>query len=167
MTNCGMTQIDVSDLLDTEVDWEEGRIIRKRSKERNSENVPVVNYKLWPLTFKLLQKHRSGKERVLLTESGKPYVRKELVNGKTSKADGFASNFVHLKKRLKLKLPLKELRKLSATRLEEHKEYGRFGSYFLGHSPRTVKDKHYAAPSQALFDEAVAWLGEQLGVLEQ
>jgi hypothetical protein len=91
-----MTQGDASDLLDSEVDWVEGRVIRRRSKTAGNENVPTANYKLWPLTFRLLQQHRSGQERVLLTKSSQPYLRKELRNGKLVKADGFASNFVHL-----------------------------------------------------------------------
>jgi hypothetical protein len=75
----------------------------------------------------------------------------------------FSLNWVHVKKRLKLKRSLKELRKLGATLLDGHPTYGRFASLFLGHSPRTVKDRHYAAPSQNLFDVGVAWLGRQLG----
>ena len=35
---------------------------------------------------------------------------------------------------------------------------------FLGNSPRSIKDRHYSDPSQALFDEAVKWLGEQYGI---
>jgi integrase len=164
MANTGATQQDISDLLDAEVDWAAGRVIRKRSKTADRENVPVVNYKLWPATFELLQKYRSGQERVLLTESGEPYVRTRLNDqGKLVKADGFASNFVHLKKRLKLDRPLKELRKLGASLLGSHKDYGRLASYFLGHSPRTVADRHYVTPPQELFDEAVTWLGKQLG----
>ena len=163
MANCGMTQGDISDLLDTEVDWTIGRIIRQRSKTAGFDNVPTVNYKLWPLTFTLLKKYRSGTERVLLTESGKPYVRKELVDGKLVKADGFASNFVHLKRRLKFDRSLKQLRKLGATLLDGHKEYGRYAVYFLGQSARSVKDRHYTIPSQDLFDQAVTWLGQQLG----
>jgi integrase len=168
MANCGMTQGDVSDLLDDEVDWVAGRVIRKRSKTASCDNVPTVNYLLWPLTVTLLKQHRSGGERVLLTESGKPYVRKELVNGRLVKADGFASSYAHLKRRIRQTMPgfkrsLKQLRKLGATLLESHKDYGRFKSYFLGHSPRTMADRHYAAPSQELFDAAVGWLGQQLG----
>jgi hypothetical protein len=56
MGNCGMTQQDVSDLKDTEVDWTGGRIIRQRSKTAGNENVPTVQYLLWPSTFALLQK---------------------------------------------------------------------------------------------------------------
>src|SRR5262249_44415409 len=111
----------------------------------------------------LLRQYRSGAERVLLTESGRPFVRKELVNGKLVKADNIASNYAHLKRRLKFRKPLKWLRKTSATLLESHPVYGRLTSLFLGHSPRSIKDKHYAEPPQELLDEAVTWLGQQLG----
>src|SRR5205814_2010869 len=102
MANCGMTQKDVSDLQDNEVDWTAGRITRQRSKTAGKVNVPTVQYTLWPMTYQLLQRYRSGQATVLLTETGLPYLRKELRNGKLVKADGFASNFVHLKRRLKL-----------------------------------------------------------------
>src|SRR5262249_40534190 len=148
---------------DTEVDWAAGRITRKRSKTGEWDNVPVVCYKLWPLTFDLLRQYRSGTERVLLTESGRPFVRKELVAGKLVKADNIASNYNQVKKRLKFRKPLKQLRKSAATLLESHPTYGRFTSHFLGHAPASVKERHYAAPSQDLFDEAVTWLGQQLG----
>jgi integrase len=163
MANCGMTQGDVSDLQDKEVDWEEGRIIRQRSKTAGHEQVPTVNYLLWPSIFDLLQKYRSGSSTVLLTESRLPYVRKELVSGRLVKADTIASNWVHLKRRLDFHRPLKQLRKLGATLLEGHPTYGRLVGHFLGHSPRSVAQKHYASPSQELFDEAVTWLGQQLG----
>jgi hypothetical protein len=163
-----MTQVDVSELRDNEVDWTAGRITRKRSKTATCENVPEVCYQLWRSTFALLKQYRSGSDRVLLTESGKPFIRKELVDGKLTKADGIASNFAHLRRKLRkcqpgFKRSLKQLRKLGASLLESHHEYGRYVSYFLGHSPRTVKDRHYAVPSQELFDDAVAWLGQQLG----
>jgi integrase len=169
MANCGMTQEDVSDLLDTEVDWSAGYVTRKRSKTAAHDNVPLVRYKLWPRTFDLLKQYRSGQDRVLLTEAGEPFVRTRLRDdGKLSKADGFASNYVHLKRKLQktrpgFDRPLKGLRKLGATLLGSHPEYGRFQSYFLGHSPRTVADRHYVVPPQGLFDKAVLWLGRQVG----
>jgi integrase len=165
MMNCGMTQVDVSDLLDGEVDWRAGTITRKRSKTAQHENVPVVTYRLWGPTFELLKKYRSGADHVLLTESGRQFVRKELVNGRLVKADNIASNYTHLKRRLKFRKPLKWLRKTAATLLESHPVYGRLTSLFLGHAPQTIKDRHYAAPSQELFDEAVLWLGRQLGLV--
>jgi integrase len=173
MANAGMTQEDISELRDSEVDWTAGRITRKRTKTAAHDNVPLVCYKLWPITFKLLKEYRSGRDRVLLTEQGEPYVRTKLrEDGKLSKADGFASNYVHLKTKLNKTMPgfnrpLKELRKLGASLLESHEVYGRFHSYFLGHSPRTVADRHYVVPSQELFDQAVLWLGRQLGLVKR
>jgi hypothetical protein len=128
------------------------------------DNVPVVCYQLWPLTLGLLRQYRRGTGRVLLTESGRPFVRKELVGAKLVKADNIASNYAHLKRRLRFHKPLKQLRKSAATLLESHPTYGRFTSHFLGHAPAGVKERHYAAPAQELFDEAVTWLGRQLGL---
>jgi integrase len=164
MANCGMTQVDVSDLAADEVNWKRGTITRRRSKTKHNENVPVVTYRLWPLTWQLLKQHRSGTERVLLTESGKPYVRNELVNGKLRKADGFKSNYAHVQRRLKFSKPMKLLRKTAATLLGSHPVYGRLVPHFLGHSPRGMAEKHYVAPPEKLFDEAVRWLGRQLGL---
>jgi integrase len=164
MANTGMTQQDVSDLLDSEVDWSAGRVRRKRSKTRGDANVPEVEYLLWPVTFALLKQYRSGQNRVLLTEKGEPFVRTKLNDkGKLVKADGFASNYAHVQRRMGLSRPLKQLRKLGASLLASHEVYGRLVSYFLGHSPRTVADRHYTVPPQALLDEAVTWLGRQLG----
>jgi integrase len=169
MANTGATQADVSELRDDEVDWEAGRIIRKRTKTRDQANVPVVNYLLWPSTFALLKQHRSGQDRVLLTDSGKPYVRVTLKeNGTRCKADGFAACFDDLKKK-KLpgfNRPLKELRKTSASLLETKPEYRGFSTLFLGHSPRSIADRHYVRPPQDLFDQAVLWLGRQLDQVE-
>lgn len=168
MANCGMNQIDISDLKQSEVDWQGGRITRKRSKVEDSADAPVVNWKLWPITFDLLKKHRSSDPHyALLTETGKPWVRKHLreSDGKLSKADGIASCYAHLKEKTKIKAPLKLIRKTSASLIESHKEYGRYKSHFLGHSPRSIADKHYAAPSVPLFDEIVNWLGQQYGFI--
>ena len=59
----------------------------------------------------------------------------------------------------------KVFRKTSATRLKGSKDYRDLRHYFLGHSARTVADRHYAAESQALLAEAVAWLGRQYGLV--
>jgi integrase len=165
MANCGMLQTDISELRQSEVDWAAGRIIRKRSKTKDAEDVPTVNYKLWPITFQLLQRYRSADpEFVLLTESGNRWVGKAmLVSGKLKKADNIASCYVHLKKKTGIRKALKLIRKTSASKIEGHKEYGRYKTHFLGHSPRTVADRHYAAPSVELFDEIIGWLGRQYG----
>ena len=165
MVNCGMLQTDISNLRQDEVDWREGRIERKRSKTEQHEDVPVVNYKLWPLTFELLKKYRSqDPEIVLLTVRGNRWVSKRLTEeGKLIKADNLLACYAWLKKKTGIRKPLKQLRKTSATLIESQKEYGRYKSHFLGHSPRTLADRHYAAPSQELFDEIIDWLGKQYG----
>lgn len=176
MLNCGMTQKDISDLRDDEVNWRDGRIIRKRSKTVDKDGVPVVNYKLWPATFALLKEHRSGQDRVLLTKSNRPWVRKELINGRVVQCDSLAEVYRRFAVHFGPVKPMKHLRKTSATLLENHvvtlpsgevvNPYSGCVTLFLGHSPRSIAAKHYAAPPQALFDAAVQWLGEQLGVAD-
>ncbi|QDU62384.1 hypothetical protein Pan216_32510 [Planctomycetes bacterium Pan216] len=56
----------------------------------------------------------------------------------------------------------KLLRKTSATLIDN--EFPGLGDVFLGHSPRSIKERHYVQPSQEKFDEAIAWLGERLGI---
>lgn len=53
--NCGMTQKDVADIRKSEVDFDAGRIIRKRSKTEKFKSVPTVNYLLWPETLRLMK----------------------------------------------------------------------------------------------------------------
>jgi hypothetical protein len=58
-------------------------------------------------------------------------------------------------------IPLKAFRSISATKLESHPVYGRTVSLFLGHSPRGVAERHYAAAPEALLHEGLAWLRTQ------
>jgi integrase len=169
MANCGMTQIDISDLRQEDVDWRDGRIIRKRSKTAHEKNVPTVNYKLWPITWELLQHYRQPEgERVLLTESGKPWVRDWIGDdGKRKKTDSIKSNYVHVQRRLRFTKSMKLIRKTSATLIDRHETYGRLNDFFLGHAPRSVSEQNYnnrEGPFE-LFDQAIAWLGQQYGYL--
>jgi hypothetical protein len=101
--------------------------------------------------------HREG-SHALLTESGKPWVRKEIVNGKISKSDNIKSLYAHLG----IKTPLKMLRKTGATMIKN--EFGReVADHWLGHGPKNVSDRSYFAKDQAKLDEAIAWLGRQYG----
>ena len=100
--NTSMTQKDIADLDCSEVDWEQGRIIRKRSKTRSSEQVPLVNYKLWPETMVLLKKHRSRNSagRVLLNARGEPLWQEQIdANGKYKKQDNVRNAFGRLRKK--------------------------------------------------------------------
>jgi len=171
MLNIGATQKDISDLRPDEVDWTKGRIVRKRSKTRNSGGVPTIEYPLWSETFDLLRKYgeREG-ERVLRNEDGKPLKVEELRGGKVTKIDNIAVAYhwfctkLKTKGLLKAKKPLKLLRKTSPTLLQKNPAYAHCAAHFLGHAPRSVADKHYVAIDQATFDKAVLWLGEEYGV---
>lgn len=162
MLNCGMTQKDVADMQQSEVDWRNGIVTRKRSKTSLQKSVPTVAYKLWPETFQLLKSNRSkDKSLVLTNENGGPLKIQELVNGKVRKVDNVKSAFNRLRSKTGIRGPLKALRKTAATKLGSHTEYGKYAQYFLGHAPATVADTHYVKPDQEQFDAALDWLGQQ------
>lgn len=172
MLNCGMTQKDVSDLLQSEVDWEKGIITRKRSKTSDIANVPVVRYRLWKETFALLREHRSNHpELALLTLKGNPWVLATVrEDSSVWTVDNIATNFRNYSAKnsftnsLGGKVSLKQLRKTGASMLDNHPTYGRYTAYFLGHAPRSIADRHYVQPSQDQFDLAIRWLGDQFGI---
>jgi hypothetical protein len=84
-------------------------------------------------------------------------------NGKFAKNDNIKSIFVHLMRKTKIHKPIKLFRKAAAPMLETHESHSRLVGLFLGHAPSTMKDRHYATPSQARFDAALDWLGAQYG----
>jgi integrase len=150
--NCGMTQVDISDLRHDELDWDSGRLRRKRSKTSHHKQVPEVEYQLWPETFELLKRLRSSDpDRVLVTKSGRPWVDR-----KTRNTDSVRTEF----DKLDARLPFKHLRKTSATTLGGHPEFRAYAQYFLGYAPDTVADTHYVRPSRERFDLALIWLRE-------
>jgi integrase len=172
MGNTGLTQGDASDLKDSEVDWEGGYIVRKRSKEKRVKNAPVVRYKLWPSTFALLKQNRSGGPRVIVTVHGTPYVTEKLKDGKRHRKDSFWAAFRFVTARVRKTIPgfsgsPKGVRKLTASLLEEHPAFGKYVQHFLGHAPSSTATRYYVKPSQEQFDEAVLWLGKKLGQIAE
>ena len=164
MLNCGMTQKDISDLHVSEVDWDQGRIIRRRSKTEDCENVPIVNYLLWPETFRLLKQERAkrSKDRVLVNANGSPLCfEKFSENGTYRKTDNIKNAFDRLRKPLKILKPLKSLKKTSASLLRDSAQFSSLEHLFLGHAPMTMADRHYARVPQRLLDQAIEWLGRQ------
>jgi hypothetical protein len=165
--NCGMYQMDVAELEDWEVDLAAGSITRPRSKTPDG---PTVTYKLWPETLDLLRKHRAspkvkgkrGGNLWLLTDDGQPLVKYWLEDGKFRRYDVIQSAWSRLKEHTGTKKAFKLLRKTSATKLAEHPSYKFYVEHFLGHSPRSVADKHYRRPSDKEFFEACDWLRGQL-----
>ena len=125
-----------------------------------------MKYKLWSETLELLKKFRAktavpndrGQNRVLLTEDGKPLVNLWLENGKMRRYDCIQSAFSRLFEKVKMKRPIKLLRKTSASELASHPVYGAYVQYFLAHSPRGVTDRHYIKPDDAQFFMALDWL---------
>jgi len=159
--NTGMTQQDIADLRQEEVDWSEGRITRKRSKTKGHDNVPTVSYPLWPQTFKLLRKYRSDDPGLaLLNKDGRP-LKRETIEGKYNKKDNIGNSYRRVAEKLSISKPFKLIRKTGASKLEEHEVYRGFVRLYLGHAPQTVAERHYAIPSSGLFDKAILWLGEQ------
>ena len=179
MLNCGMTQKDarhatllqqlIADLLPTQVDWDVGRITRRRSKTDSSSRTftPEVSYVLWPETLRLLRQERSGpgSERVLLNEQGEPLWEERVEeDGSYKKTDNIRQAFERLKGKTKIRKPLKSLKKTSASLLRNNEKYASLESLFLGHAPRSMSDRHYTAVPQTLLDAAISWLGDEYGL---
>lgn len=159
--NTGMLQKDMSDLKHSEVTLGKmSTIRRRRSKTNDEQNVPIVTYRLWARTAKLLkQEMTTDGELVLLNADGKPLVSDEIkANGKRKKLDCVDSTWDRLRKKTGKPFPFKMLRKFAASVLASHAEYGRYAQYFLGHAPDTTADRNYVVPSDAQFAKALTWL---------
>lgn len=172
--NIGAYSVDIAHLDAKEVNWQEGaeRICRKRTKTGSANKVPTVDYKLWPVTAKLLQRLATSKESgfVLLNANGKQLWTRMLTEDRRLRStDNVRNDWMRLVDKLErvgLRQPndprsFKELRKTVATMLRSDPRYATCYSHFLGHAPSSVADQHYAAPPQVLLDEGIDWLGEQ------
>lgn len=180
MLNCGMYQSDISDLHPSEVTLGRNpRITRKRSKTGDvSKDVPEVSYPLWKPTAVLLHEHQGADpKRILTNASGEPLRIDHIEDGKLRRLDAIRSavrrtytkvNRARMKEGGK-PMPLhdlKLLRKTSADAITQNPDFGgRIADLFLGHSPRSMREKHYSGPEQKQLDRAVKWLG-QLLILE-
>jgi integrase len=140
--NCGFTSKDILDLQDSEVDWTEGEIRRRRSKTKHIGNAPLVTYKLWDKTFSLLKTFRSGKETVF--------------------SIGFDQKIQREFGKLVSEYSFKHLRKTAASLLNE--KYPQFTQYFLGHSSKSVAETHYVKPNDQEFGLALDWLKDRIGI---
>lgn len=163
--NCGFIPSDCSTLLQSEVDWENGTITRKRGKTKDCEDVPTVTYKLWESTFTLLKEYRSSHpEFVLLTKTGKQWVVSKYDGDKYTNSNSIGTNYKRTSTEAGVKFSPKQLRTTAANMLGKHPQYKFYHDYFLGHSPRTVSEKHYLQPSDQEFFEALAWLEKQFAL---
>lgn len=167
--NCCATQVDIGTLKHNDVDWQLGRIKRKRHKTAKHENVPMVEYVLWPQTFELLKKHRSSHEILALTaDDGGPLWDDSVGTNGIRRIDAIWKPFAKV---VATKIDLnrksfKNLRKTASTRMET--KYPQFTQLLLGHAAKDQSGRAYTQYPQAQFDEAVRWLGEQFaGVISK
>jgi integrase len=164
MLNCGFTQIDIGELSSEEI--KNGRIIRKRSKTKAKENVPLVNYLLWKETASLLEQYRQKQgDRALLNARGKPVRELSLKGDKLHTNDSVRNSLVVLCNKANIPCPPPKLfRKTSASLLYNNPAYRSLHQLFLGHSANSVAEKNYLKPDDTILDEAIRFLGEQYGI---
>jgi integrase len=162
--NCGIGQKDITDLHASEVDWTHGTVTRFRSKAKKYKNRRKVSYPLWPSTLDLLKKHNSGQDRVLLSERGSP------LQGR-NRIDLIGNQFRKLRERIQRKLPafgrtFYDLRVTGAYLIEE--QLGKdLADLYTAHAAKGVTELYYTNALQKRLDEAVTWLGQQLGQVPQ
>jgi integrase len=163
--NAGMYAVDIAALRRAEIDLQAATITRRRQKTQKLSHTPTVTYPLWPSTRVLLREYleREG-ELALRTPNGNPWSTCKLVNGKRTETHAIANYHALLGWRLQIPGSFGGFRKAAATRLRSNPKYRDLREHFLGHSPRSIADRHYAAPDQGLFTEAVLWLGDSFGL---
>ena len=156
--NCGFGQTDISELRVGEVDIEQGRIVRKRTKTAiHSE------FKLWPLTVEMLKLYGNldgdPNDRLFLSKSGHPLVREYFIDDKFKRTDAIRSAFFRLMK--KTKVPnhrgFYSLRKTAASEIEAIDPA--VTEMFLAHSEKGMK-RHYAERDWARLDAATMKLSK-------
>lgn len=180
--NTGATAKDLSDLHPSEVNWTEGTITRKRSKTRGHANVPTVTYPLWSQTLKLLKKYRAKEgDRVLLAENNTPLVKRELRpdNGMTrtdvvrlafrraimkiNREAEKAAKEAKQKPPAKLVAEFRKFRRTGATMISHHYDET-LADLWMCHAPKGIAQRHYTKPDQDRLNDAVKWLGDELGI---
>ena len=164
--NCGFRNQDIADIRQSEIDWTEGYVYRRRGKTAK-KGTKKVRHKLWPETLAALKAARSDDaEWVLLNSNGLKLKRTEIDDrGKETRVDNVRLSWRRLIEKLKKKgtvieTPFAQFRATSASRLHSHPEYARYVKHFLNQK-NGVTDDHYIVPDQDQFDEAVMWLGQQ------
>lgn len=169
MLNCGMYPSDIADLRQGEVDWKAGKIKRKRTKVKKMSSPPIVQYKLWPETWRLLKllaqsNHKEPNALVILNTKGEPLqIIGYQEDGRRKRTCAVVASFKRLnvklaKRGVKIKKSVKLFRKTGASMIEQHPEHARFSNYYLAKSAKTDAEKRYAIPSREQFDTALAWL---------
>jgi hypothetical protein len=168
--NCAYTSVDIANLREHEIDWDNGTIAHPRCKTEGypDESRVVANHKLWPETRRLLEKFRSGdKNHILLSQRNTPLCRK-------GRRDMVWRAFDKLRRQMKktpgyagFSKPFKSLKATAAHLVIGHTGNDSLGSFFCQQTAKAVVLRHYAqmnALQDKLF-EAEDWLGRHLGLL--
>jgi integrase len=165
MLNTGCGSKDLSDLAPAEI--RNGYIIRKRSKTKKKDSTPIVHYKLWPETARLLEKFRNGdKAHVFLTTNGTPLCPQTLADdtGKIHNSDMATKAVLGYLRKMKSVFPVKLLRKTSSTLLWNNPTHRPMAQLFLGHSPGSIAESNYCATDPTALDEAIDYLASVYGL---
>jgi Phage integrase family. len=176
--NCGCGQGEIGKIEKGEYDPAQGRITRRRSKTERHKNAPVVSYRLWNRTQKLLEEQleiqktvtpQKGYENYLLwNDKGVPFWYESNKGGKYNKNDYITTMFQ------KLLIDMREedknfptytfyqFRKTGASVIYNNKEFHFLSSLWLGHSPKTTAERHYQRPDVDILDECLIWMEQHL-----
>jgi integrase len=171
MLNCAMYQSDIATIKASEVDWENGRIIRPRTKNKShaktlGKKTPFIhNWLLWKQTWELF-KQFANKEGICFKSE---YGTNLLVYKEKTRNDVIAGAFRRTIAKLKRQglLPkdwnktLKQFRKTSANLLAYSVEHSFAYKMYLTHS---IDHQSYLTSGKPFpaFDSAITWLGKQI-----
>ncbi len=134
--NCGMTQMDLSDLKWSMLDLKKGTLTRQRGKHQSqtSDRIPTVVYTLWPEVKAGLSKLPQTGDRVFLNSNGKPLVR-------DNRNDAVAAHFKLVAKSVGITKTFKVFRKTGCTLIGT--AYRGWRDLYLANTSKEVVDKNY------------------------
>jgi hypothetical protein len=168
--NCAYTSVDIANLREHEIDWDDGTIAHPRCKAEGypDESRVVARHKLWPETRRLLEKFRSGdKNHVLLSNRDTPLWRK-------GRHDMVWCAFNKLRNRMRKepgyrgfsKSP-KNLKATASRLIVAHSGNPALGEFFCQQTSKGVNLPHYSGLDvlQDQLFKAEEWLGRHLGLL--
>ena len=162
--NAAFTQVDLAALHPGELDLDadQPRLTRRRTKTRHLKTPPVVSYPLWPQVVEMLGQDKSGNpEHVFLNDNGRPLVTQAIVKGKVKRIDNVNSMFDRFVHKHKLTVSFKVFRKSGATILSSNADFAHYVGRYLGHSPRDTASRFYVGVDQSGSTERLHGLGNR------
>ena len=144
--NTGSNNIDIGRLRHRQIDLEKRTLVKRRQKTGEWEKVPKITYWLWNETVRLLRQERDPDGEFVLTDArgGCLYISTKSEEG-AKHYDKIKSQWRDHFGRSEAKLyTLKDFRFFSADLIKESEWRGMW-EIFLGHSLRTVAERHYGS----------------------